>query len=336
MPLVSIVVPVYNAGRYLDQCVESLVNQSYSNLEIIIVDDASTDSSGLQCDRWRERDPRISVIHKSVNRGLSSARKTGMSNAHGEFLLQVDSDDWLDLTTIEGTISEARRLSSDLVFFSYKKVICDQNNHVVKEEFIHQKLATATNENGLNLAALRSLYSGDIHWMSWHMLIARTIYADPSIIVPEGINNAEDLMFTSQCVALCHRPCLLDKAFYNWRIRAGSLSHGNLDEDYLCRSWDQFSQVLSFLESFLSVNVPEVLSYYANSACNMAFIYAINMKRSGIRSESIRNRQRTIEDKLKQLYPDAVHDWKTSCKVWLIILKLYRLPYVASIFGRLV
>ena len=90
--LISVIVPVYNVENYLEKCIRSLVNQWYDNLEIILVNDGSTDSSKLICDKWKEIDPRIIVINKE-NGGLVSARKTGLKAASGMYIGFVDSDD---------------------------------------------------------------------------------------------------------------------------------------------------------------------------------------------------------------------------------------------------
>lgn len=94
-PLISVIVPVYNVERYLDQCVKSIVEQSYRNLEIILVDDGSRDTCPGKCDTWAVEDNRISVIHKA-NGGLSSARNAGLDQAQGDLIAFVDSDDWID------------------------------------------------------------------------------------------------------------------------------------------------------------------------------------------------------------------------------------------------
>ncbi len=91
-PLISVIVPVYNVAGYLDRCMQSLVNQSYQNLELILVDDGSTDSSGTLCDTWAEKDSRVKVIHRK-NNGLSQARNTGLKAATGDYITFVDSDD---------------------------------------------------------------------------------------------------------------------------------------------------------------------------------------------------------------------------------------------------
>lgn len=97
-PLISVIVPVYKVEEYLDRCVESLVSQTYNNIEIILVDDGSPDSCSKFCDRWIEKDRRIIVIHKT-NGGLSDARNAGVLAADGEYIAFVDSDDWIDTET---------------------------------------------------------------------------------------------------------------------------------------------------------------------------------------------------------------------------------------------
>ena len=99
-PLISVIVPVYNVEEYLDRCVESIVNQTYHNLEIILVDDGSTDSSGAKCDEWAKKDNRIVVIHKE-NGGQASARNKALQIAKGDLIGFVDSDDYIDSTMYE-------------------------------------------------------------------------------------------------------------------------------------------------------------------------------------------------------------------------------------------
>lgn len=109
-PLVSVIIPVYNVERYLDACIESIRDQSYTNIEIILVDDGSTDKSGKKCDTWEKRDERISVIHKN-NEGLNFARKDGFKASSGEYLIFLDSDDLLhrDSVTIFMSVLQAYR-----------------------------------------------------------------------------------------------------------------------------------------------------------------------------------------------------------------------------------
>ena len=116
--LVSIIVPVYNVAQYLDRCLDSLVKQTDPNIEIILVDDGSTDGSGALCDLWQQRDGRIRVFHKP-NGGLSDARNHGLERASGEYICFVDSDDWCDLRYVEVMRGVLEDTGSDLVECDY-------------------------------------------------------------------------------------------------------------------------------------------------------------------------------------------------------------------------
>ena len=93
-PLISVIVPVYNVEKYLEKCVESILSQTYQNLEILLIDDSSKDNSGKLCDDFAKKDSRIRVIHKE-NGGLSDARNHGIDNSNGEWLTFIDSDDFI-------------------------------------------------------------------------------------------------------------------------------------------------------------------------------------------------------------------------------------------------
>ena len=112
--IISVIIPVYNPGKYFDRCVDRLVNQTYKNLEIILVDDGSTDGSSEKCDEWASKDSRIIVIHKE-NGGASSARNAGLDVASGEFIGFVDSDDYIDYDMYEIMLDEIIEYNADAV-----------------------------------------------------------------------------------------------------------------------------------------------------------------------------------------------------------------------------
>lgn len=127
--LVSVVVPIYNVERYLNRCVESIINQTYTNLEIILVDDGSTDKCPEICEEWRSKDSRIKVIHKE-NAGLGMARNTGIENAKGDYICFFDSDDYIESKTIETAMLEAKKTNADVVAFGLSDV--DENGNIVR------------------------------------------------------------------------------------------------------------------------------------------------------------------------------------------------------------
>lgn len=128
--LVSIIVPVYNVERYLNRCIDSIVRQSYSNLEIILVDDGSTDNSSDICEEWKIKDNRITVIHK-VNAGLGYARNTGLDYANGKFVFFVDSDDYIDINMVGDCIENASIYKSDVVLFGFN--YADSNGRILRK-----------------------------------------------------------------------------------------------------------------------------------------------------------------------------------------------------------
>ena len=136
MDLVSVIIPVYNVEDYLDRCVASVVGQTFQNIEVILVDDGSTDGSAGICDHWSARDSRVKTLHQ-INQGVSAARNAGLQAASGNWILQVDSDDYIAPDTVERLVSAANETSSDMV-------ICDflrgsEDNHVFVDEYSKRK-----------------------------------------------------------------------------------------------------------------------------------------------------------------------------------------------------
>lgn len=127
--MVSVVVPIYNVERYLDRCISSIVNQTYRNLQIILVDDGSTDTCPMQCDEWAQRDERIKVIHKK-NFGLGMARNTGIEHAVGKYVCFVDSDDYISKDAIALAQKNARDKHADVVLYGITYV--DQTGRIKK------------------------------------------------------------------------------------------------------------------------------------------------------------------------------------------------------------
>ena len=127
--LVSVIIPVYKTEKYLDECVESIVKQTYKNLEIILVDDGSPDNSPAMCDAWAEKDSRIKVIHKP-NGGAADSRNKGLEIATGKWILFMDSDDWYKTyDVIFRLVENAERENADIVCFNYQRYFEDKDTY---------------------------------------------------------------------------------------------------------------------------------------------------------------------------------------------------------------
>lgn len=137
-PLISVIVPIYQVEKYLPDCIESLVHQTYTHLEIILVDDKSPDQCGAICDKYAERDARIRVIHRSENGGLSAARNSGIDAAEGQYLFFVDSDDWLALDTMACLLENLRKYDADCCVGGCAKVLENEDGSLEYQEREHQ------------------------------------------------------------------------------------------------------------------------------------------------------------------------------------------------------
>ena len=118
--LVSVIIPVYNVEKYLSKCLDSIVNQTYNNLQIILVNDGTKDNSLEICQNYQNKDSRIQVINKE-NGGLSSARNKGLEYAEGKYCLFVDSDDYVELDLIESAVSKMEEVNADMVVFGFER-----------------------------------------------------------------------------------------------------------------------------------------------------------------------------------------------------------------------
>lgn len=139
---VSIIVPVYNVENYLEQCLDSLINQSYQNIEIIIIDDGSTDDSRKIIERYKIMDKRIKTIFKE-NEGVSAARNDGIKNAQGDYILFVDGDDWIDLDTCIIGIKEMEESNADVVMWGY---IREYGEHSLKNKYLGESKISWDND----------------------------------------------------------------------------------------------------------------------------------------------------------------------------------------------
>jgi len=213
-PKISVIVPVYNVEKYLSRCVESIIHQTYEDLEIILVDDGSTDRSGELCDEYEKRDGRIRVIHKE-NGGISSARNIGLQYATGEYIGFVDSDDYIDpemyMTLFDRIISE----SADIA-------ICGISNSYAGNEFIKDN-----SEENLrvmdNLTALKMMLEGKSITASPCTKLFRVALLD-GLAFSEDIHYGEDALFFTYVFLSVKRVIFTSKKLYCYYHRSGSVT----------------------------------------------------------------------------------------------------------------
>lgn len=136
---VSIIVPVYNVEKYVERCIESIIKQSYKNLEIILIDDGSKDNSGKICDEYAQKDNRIKVIHKK-NGGLSDARNTGLNIADGEYICFIDSDDYIHKDLVKDNLEKLIQQKADMICFN--RFVINGEKIIEKPQLYNENMTT--------------------------------------------------------------------------------------------------------------------------------------------------------------------------------------------------
>lgn len=225
--LLSVIVPVYNVQEYVSYCINSLLRQTYQNLEIILVDDGSTDDSGRICDQFAAEYDRVVVYHKK-NGGLSSARNYGLQYASGEIVAFVDSDDWVDAEMYSTLIRDMQENHSDVSACGYRLVYDDVES------------AEATSAPGQlrvfrGTEVLSNLYTD---FCAWNKVYRKELFAEISF--PEG-KLYEDARTTYKIMALASVATVNSGKFYNYRQRSGSIMKTFSTKNYLDRVhvWDE-------------------------------------------------------------------------------------------------
>lgn len=209
--LVSIIVPIFNVENYLDRCVQSIVEQSYPNMEIILVDDGSKDSSGDKADEWSRKDSRIVVVHR-VNGGLSAARNSGLDIAKGDYVLFVDSDDWIHTDMVSVLVNNTEK--ADIV--SCGMLRATENESVPIKWF--EEECVFSSEEVLGFLVANEIFTSHVV----RNLYPRCVFEN--IRFPEG-KLFEDIRITHKIIMKVDSVIILPTAFYYYFVRDDSISN---------------------------------------------------------------------------------------------------------------
>lgn len=218
--MISVIIPVYNVEKYIDRCVTSIVNQTYKHLEIILVDDGSTDQSGKICDNWKMKDSRILVIHKS-NHGVSSARNRGLRLAKGQFISFIDADDWIDLDMYEKLIKYMNNNNADIGICGYIK----ESNTLIKDNFKKTGARLVSREDAI-IEIFRYENNKVPKSFSWE--ICDKIFTKEmlsNLNFDESIYNGEDMLFCWLAFKNAKKIAYLPLYSYHYFMRESSAVH---------------------------------------------------------------------------------------------------------------
>lgn len=242
--MISVIVPVYNVEKYLDNCVESIVNQTYRDLEIILVDDGSPDNCPAMCDEWAKKDDRIKVIHKE-NGGVSTARNVGLENATGNYIGFVDSDDYLELNMYELLFNDLTVNNSDISVCS--TFLVSENNEIKKDSIFETQV--------LNQEEAVKFLSYKMNNSLWNKLFKKAVLEDCRF--EEGRTFGEDHLVLLRALKKVESVSFISESLYYYVQRSNSTTGARFSE----KSFDQV-YMKDALYNFVKENYPYVSDYY--------------------------------------------------------------------------
>ncbi|WP_336776030.1 glycosyltransferase family A protein [Paenibacillus sp. MMO-58] len=246
--LISIILPVYNAEKYVSKCINSLINQTYKNIELIIIDDGSTDNSTAKCNYYLMKDSRIQLININ-NSGVSNARNVGIKNSRGSWIMFVDADDWLEPDAVEKVCEYVLdKDECDLIQFNCNEV--NETGRLVNKKEGVVNLKTLSGLELKNYYKRIFIPSGDLESLEvfgftrpvWGKLFNGKIVRNNNILFNHDLKIGEDMLFNLEYFSHCKRIILMPHYLYNYRVLSSSAEHG-----YMQHAIDQYSLLMKFI-----------------------------------------------------------------------------------------
>lgn len=242
--MISVIIPVYNTATYLEKCLDSVCGQTYQNLEIICVDDGSTDGSEKIVEDYARKDPRIMVIHKS-NGGESSARNVGLQHSTGEYVGFVDCDDWIEPEMYEKMIGAMRDKNLDMAACGYYWET-DKESNPIKNKFPVSK-ETFGRKELFQYVYIRDRYRGVTSWIWCKLFKRELLQVDGRMLrFDENLRFGVDILFFIQAAANAERICYLEQPLYHYCQRAASASHPK-DLDVAFEIVETYQRMIDYL-----------------------------------------------------------------------------------------
>lgn len=246
MDKISVIIPVYNVEQYIRKCLDSVINQTYKNLEILLIDDGSTDSSGKICDEYAAFDSRIKVFHK-INDGSSSARNTGLKYITGKYLGFVDSDDWIEPEMFEVLYKALIDNNVTLSSVSFTK---DYETNSVPENGVESIPSRILTQKKMLLYALRCNYYGGFSRGLWNKLYRADIFKKHSLTFDKKLKVSHDIkilveyLLADKCTGI-----FVSTPYYHYLQRGGSLINSNMPENEFRNELNGFKEIVVLIEN---------------------------------------------------------------------------------------
>lgn len=305
-PLVSVIVPVYNVEKYLPQCIESIINQDYENIELILVNDKSTDRSGDICDEYAAKFKNIRTVHKENNSGAGSSRNIGLDIACGSYVMFVDSDDFIDANMVSELYSLLLKTNSDIA--GSQLTVHDDSKHMKKLDKSAVSITFYNSESVLKMLFLRILDCSPCTKLYKKSVIGTTRFI-------EGKTN-EDIVFLFFVYLKCNYLVYIRESYYHYRINMLSVT-----KTFSKRNLDMYDNA-EFLEqevNRLDFDIKDVFSSYKNKiSIDCCMLIIKNSARKQFAGLYKRYRDNCIRN-FFEILMESRYSYKYKCKMIVIL-----------------
>ncbi len=255
--LISVIIPVYNTEMYLRQCIESVINQTHTNLEIILIDDGSTDASSEICDEYAMGDNRITVSHQK-NRGESATRNEGLKRATGQFVAFVDCDDWIEPQMYEMLLNEFKSHEVDLVASSWSSDTDEESQPIFNNEIVPENIAFSRDDLMYYIYKRDSFRS--FAYM-WNKLYKRTLFFNSEgemLMFDESLKLGGDVLMLGQLALNVRSALFLNQVYYHYRQRGDSGCHS----ENISKRKDWLTAYIKLIDCFKHNNIKNDIIMY--------------------------------------------------------------------------
>ena len=326
-PMVSIIVPVYKAERFLDECIRSITDQTYSSLEIILVDDASPDQCPRICDEWSERDERVSVIHLGNGVGASGARNVGLDQCTGDYVMFVDSDDLLEADAVRYSVEQALVGDYDLVIFG--KHYIDEYGRASRTSIVDRDIAAIADASGY-YTALSYLLRVDYLNPPWGKLFARRLVEH--VRFDTAMCYEEDLVFVLAALEAKPNVFASSKALYEYRHLENGLASVFRREKPLNVVQANHKKIRFFANHMNDGGVRENLSFHIANDIGWVIPMIKHGEGIGASRKADYVMEMTSEPQLRSYMMKALsHSWMPRLQKILIVLNWRWSWYIAML-----
>lgn len=309
--LVSIIVPVYNVEKFLEQALDSIVDQSYNNIEVIIIDDGSTDSSGEISDKYVEQYKNFKVYHIE-NCGLAEARNFGLKLAHGDFIYFMDPDDWIEKNLIESAVTTLENDKTNVFLLNFRFI--SESGDLIKE---HNKLINHFSSVETDSSIIRKLARNELQNFVWQFVIRSTVIKNIEPVLMFQNMTYEDITWTPIVIQRAKRISVSSQYFYNYRQRSNSIAHTQTLKNIQDRK-----KAREFFNKFASENYPQFQEELDESNIySLMHLYSM-CANVDVESSEVKEIQIFVEQQFKQVKNIQNIESKNKLKVFLFRIGL--------------